>query len=149
MTALADIIFATTPDGERVFDDNVVDHALPFVLLMTAFPLDKLPPRASEAFITALHGAGVVEGDVGSTMMSKMGAYYEARPIEPKLYDAVMAWMRQELRDHAPDRGVNKLTAEMLGLDRPRALPTGERPAGTTAASPLARFSLGQSFDKK
>ena len=149
MTSLGDILFAATPDGERVFDDELVDHALPFVLLMVAFPLSEMPERAKSAFVAVLQQCGVSSADAGPVLMAKVGAFYEKSPIDPRLYEAVMAWIRQQLRDHAPQRGENKLTAEKLGLDRPRSLPTAERPAGTTAASPLARFSLGQHLPKK
>jgi hypothetical protein len=150
VSAFVDVLLATRPDGERIFSDAAVDHALPLVLLMVAFPMDQLPPRAQAAFTRTLAEAGVAAADDTAVMGTKIGAYYQKVPVEPALMDAMMSWLRQELRDNAGGGGVNKAAiAAKLGLDSPKFVPPSPKPAGAVSANPMARFSLGADLPKK
>ena len=97
MTSLGDIVFAATPDGERVFDDELVDHALPFVLLMVAFPLSEMPERAKSA-LDALRSEGIaIALDDFGTGYSSIGYLRQFQFDRVKLDRSIVADIDRDL----------------------------------------------------
>ncbi len=149
MKTFADILFATRPDGQRVFDDAIVDHALPYVLIMVSFPLDQMPERARQAFVKALAAAEVAAADDAAAMYEKLALYYISHPIEPALFTALMSWMREEIREHRSDSGPQPGIVAKLGLPTERKIPGGKAPDDAVPVSPLLSFALDKALPKK
>lgn len=149
MNTFADILFAKRADGARVFDDDVVDHALPYVLIMVSYPLDQMPERARQAFVSALAAAQVAAADDVPAMYDKLAAYYLAHPIDQDLFKALMSWMREELRVNRAANEPSPSVVAKLGLGTLQKIPGGDVPADAVPASPLLRLALHKSLPPK
>ncbi len=126
------------------FDEAEVQAFLPYLLVTFAPAIDaNKAPAAAAAVGVLAQRLGVAKAEDAAAAFR---AHFEANPPNPKLVEEFERFFREQLKGTLPDGAAEGL-AKVIGSDDPsgaRALSTvgGERPAGTVAASPFARFQV-------
>jgi hypothetical protein len=140
---LGSVLFALDANGQRVCSDEEVVHALPWLVLILELPQDAVPEDLRPAFFQTLTSFGVTGTESASDVAAKVATAYVQKPISPRLVAAVDAWARVLLGDASRPAAEQQKLAAFLGTAKAGGvLGGGARPAGSTAAGPLARFSV-------
>src|SRR5262245_55963302 len=73
-------------DGNDLFAPDDVRHALPYLVVTLDVPLDELSEGLQELVADTMSAAGA---DTGDDPVGALRAYYEKRPVDPLILDAV------------------------------------------------------------
>lgn len=140
---LGSILFAVDAHGQRLCSDEEVVHALPWLVLLLELPQDAVPEDLRPAFFRTLTSFGITGTESARDLAAKVAEAYVQKPISPRLVAAVDAWARARLGDASrPLEGQQNLAAFFGNSKAGGVLGGGVRPAGSTAAGPVARFAV-------
>lgn len=149
MVPLGAILYARDGDGKRLHGDEDVAYAVPLLIFILGLDPGELPDEVQEAFLRGCGLCGLTGEESAEQLARTVGDAYAARPIEATLMEALDAWARAGLLDRkTPDADKEKYAAFLGSTTRGGVLGGGERPAGTIAAGPLARFATTRSSKK-
>jgi hypothetical protein len=134
--ALATALLACDDDGRRLYDDAVARDVAVLLALDVARAVE-LPDALLALLGQAVLAAGLKGDEPADTLASAVRAHLEQRIPAP-----LLRLVARSIREQSARRGGDAAAAQaLLGVEASRApLGGGVRPAGTVAASPLARF---------
>jgi hypothetical protein len=139
---LAAVIGARDEHGASRFSGAEIERFLAFVLFGAGVPRDSLPDDAV-AFLGAYAVAIGIPPDASRAELGKLlDEHFQKEPVRPEL---IAAFRRTAERIGDVGEAARTTTRVIGGAVSSRPLGGGERPAGTTAGGPLARFLVDKS----